>query len=177
MPGRSGIVPAGRASQEPYRTAWASAATARSGVRKDGTDPRAALPSAAGTTSCSTSPSTARKVVSTGTVAWLTADRSAAACARPGVATIGTYTTTQRVDVRAGHRGPHGRGQIVRAHVHAQVQRPAVGDPQAGVQAGVDRQHAQRAGVADDRDPVTDGHRLGGQQLGDIEGRGRGCRS
>src|SRR5664279_2253691 len=83
MPGRSGTVPAGRVSHEPYRTAWASAATARSGVRKDGTDPRAALPSAA-----------AGKVVSTGTVASLIADRSAAACARPVVATIGTYTTT-----------------------------------------------------------------------------------
>ena len=44
MPGRSGIVTAGVVSHEPYRTAWANAATARSGVRKDGTDPRAAPP-------------------------------------------------------------------------------------------------------------------------------------
>src|SRR5664279_6302732 len=63
MPGRSGTVPAGRVSHEPYRTAWASAATARSGVRKDGTEPRAALPSAA-----------AGKVVSTGTCLVYTSD-------------------------------------------------------------------------------------------------------
>src|SRR5664279_5116959 len=94
MPRRSGTVPAGLVSHEPYRTAWANAATARSGVPKDGTDPRPAPPSAAGTTNCSTNPSAARKVVSTGTVASLIADRNAAACARPVVATIGTYTTT-----------------------------------------------------------------------------------
>ena len=83
--------------------------------------------------------------MSTGTVASLTAARSAAACARPVVATIGTYTTTSASTSGRASRRPHGRGQVLRAHVHPQVQRPAVGDPQAGVQAGVDRQHAQRA--------------------------------
>jgi len=50
VPGRSGTVPAGLISHEPYWTACASAATVRSGVLKDGTDPRAGLPSSAGTT-------------------------------------------------------------------------------------------------------------------------------
>ena len=80
----------------------------------------------------------------------------------------------QRVDVRAGRRYPYGRGQVLRADVHPQVLRPVVGDPQPGVQAGVDRQHAQRTGVADDGHPVTEGDRLGGQQLRDIEGGGEG---
>src|SRR5664279_5678524 len=111
MPGRSTIVPAGLVSHEPYCTACASAATARSGVRKDSTDPRAALPSAAGTTNCSTNPSTARKVASTGMLVSLTAARSAAACARPVVATTGTYTTSSA--------WMSGRAAAARPDIHA----------------------------------------------------------
>ena len=65
------------------------------------------------------------------------------------------------VDIGAGHRGPDRRGQLVGADVHLEVLGLAVGDPQSGVQAGIDGQHAQGRRVPDHGDPVTGGHRLG----------------
>ncbi len=82
----------------------------------------------------------------------------------------------QGVDVGPVHGLPDRRGQPLGADVDAQVDRGVFGDLQAGVQTEIDGENAEGAGVSDDADPIAGRHRLGGEQLGDVEcGRQTGC--
>ena len=107
------------------------------------------------TARCSVSPSTARNVVTTGHRRVL---QRIPQGGRMRV-TLGRDrrhpADDQRVDVvPVGHRA-HRVGQLGRSHLDPEVDRRAVGHHQPGVQAEVDGQHAQRAGVAHDADPVA----------------------
>ena len=172
IPGSSGISPGGR----PARRRTARRRTARRprvpGSGRTAPSHVPALPSGAGTARCSAQsvdgqegghhrhPRAARGVAQGGGVSV------------PWVATGGTQTDDQRVDVGPVRRRPHGGGQVSGRHTArrgpAAHRRPA--RRPASRQASIG-QHAQRAGVADDPDPVARRHRLGGQQLGDVERR------